>query len=183
MLSLTHIGPAASFGVLLVSWLVGGCGARAVSCKTPIFFVNIFFKMFFLGWLTSLLWSVSKSKYSTQTNVNSPSWVNWGTSKKGRTQNLVSYYLNRTLFTVLDKCRRGIEHWNLVIERASIAVLGGYFCSLTSVLFIALMNYWAVSFIGVYCPPQCHIWAALQRLSSRLNEDQWPDKTKMEMAL
>ena len=100
-----------------------------------------------------------------------------------KTQNIFSFSLNRTLFTVLDKSGIAIEHWNLVIERASIAVLGGYFCSLTSVLFIALMNYWAVSFIGVYCPPQCHIWAALQRLSSRLNEDQWPDKTKMEMAL
>ena len=31
--------PAASFGVLLVSWLVGGCGARAVSRKTPVYFI------------------------------------------------------------------------------------------------------------------------------------------------
>ena len=32
-----HFGPglAGSFGALLVGELVGGCGSRAVSCKTP----------------------------------------------------------------------------------------------------------------------------------------------------
>ena len=36
-----HFGPglAGSFGALLVGELVGGCGARAVSCKTPIYFI------------------------------------------------------------------------------------------------------------------------------------------------
>ena len=34
MLSWAHIGLVSSFG-----WLVGGCGARALSRKTPIFFI------------------------------------------------------------------------------------------------------------------------------------------------
>ena len=37
MLSWAHIGLAGSFGA--VDWLVGGCGARAVSRKTPIYFI------------------------------------------------------------------------------------------------------------------------------------------------
>ena len=37
MLSWAHIGLAASFGALLV----GGCGARAVSRRTPIYFINL----------------------------------------------------------------------------------------------------------------------------------------------
>ena len=38
-----HFGPglASSFGALLVGWLVGGCGARAVSRKTPIYFIGL----------------------------------------------------------------------------------------------------------------------------------------------
>ena len=36
---LIHIGLASSFGSLLVGWLVGGCGARAVSRKTPIYLI------------------------------------------------------------------------------------------------------------------------------------------------
>ena len=36
---LTHIGHARSFGSLLVGWLVGGCGVRAVSRKTPIYLI------------------------------------------------------------------------------------------------------------------------------------------------
>ena len=38
MLSWAHIGLAGSFGALLI----GGCGARAVSRKTPIYFINIY---------------------------------------------------------------------------------------------------------------------------------------------
>ena len=37
MLSWAHIGLAGSFGALLV----GGCGARAVSRKTPIYFIYL----------------------------------------------------------------------------------------------------------------------------------------------
>ena len=37
MLSWAHIGLAGTFGALLV----GGCGARAVSRKTPIFFILV----------------------------------------------------------------------------------------------------------------------------------------------
>ena len=37
MLSWAHIGHASSFGALLV----GGCGARAVSRKTPIYFIYV----------------------------------------------------------------------------------------------------------------------------------------------
>ena len=36
MLSWAHIGLAGSFGALLI----GGCGARAVSRKTPIYFIK-----------------------------------------------------------------------------------------------------------------------------------------------
>ena len=155
----------------------GGCGARAVSRKAPIFFINIVSKYSYLvDWQVYFEPSAKANIQPKQTLILHPGSI--GEQVK-REEHKTS---NKTLFTLLDKCGSGIDHWHLVIERA-IAVLGEYFCSLTSVLFIALMNYWAVSFIGVYCPPQCHIWAALQRLSSRLNEDQWPDKTKMEMAL
>ena len=37
MLSWAHIGHAGSFGAPLV----GGCGAQAVSCKTPIYFIIV----------------------------------------------------------------------------------------------------------------------------------------------
>ena len=40
MLSWAHIGLAGSFGALLVGWLVGGFGTRAVSRKTPIYFMS-----------------------------------------------------------------------------------------------------------------------------------------------
>ena len=43
-----HIGPglASSFGALLsVGGLVGGCGARALSRKTPIYFIILMTKM------------------------------------------------------------------------------------------------------------------------------------------
>ena len=39
MLSWAHIGLAGSFGALFVGWFVGGCGARAVSRRTPIYFI------------------------------------------------------------------------------------------------------------------------------------------------
>ena len=37
--SWAQIGLAGSFGALLVGWLGGGCSARAVSRKTPIYFI------------------------------------------------------------------------------------------------------------------------------------------------
>ena len=39
MLSWAHIGLAGSFGALLVGW--SGCGARAVSRKTPIYLITL----------------------------------------------------------------------------------------------------------------------------------------------
>ena len=47
MLSLAHVVLVGSFGALLF-WLVGGYGARAVSRKTPIYFmeINLFSSIF-----------------------------------------------------------------------------------------------------------------------------------------